>query len=65
MSRRRTLLGAVTLAAAAVALAFLVLPVAAIFLHVPPGELIHQLSNPVVTDALDRQRSRRPRSRRR
>ena len=35
-----------------VALAFLVLPVAAIFLRVPPGKLLHQLSSPVVTDAL-------------
>ena len=34
------------------ALAFLVLPVAAIFLRVPPGKLLHQLSSPVVTDAL-------------
>jgi molybdate transport system permease protein len=52
MNRRRALLGAVTLSAAAVALAFLVLPVAAIFLRVPPGKLLHQLTSPVVTDAL-------------
>jgi molybdate transport system permease protein len=52
MSLRRALLVAATLAAAAVALAFLVLPVAAIFLRVPPGRLLHQLSSPVVTDAL-------------
>ena len=52
MKRRRAVLRAVTLAAAAVALAFLVLPVAAIFLRVPPGKLLHQLTSPVVTDAL-------------
>ena len=52
MKRRRALLGALTLAAAVVALAFLVLPVAAIFLRVPPGKLLHQLTSPVVTDAL-------------
>ena len=49
---KRRLLGAVAVAAAAVALAFLVLPIAAIFLRVPPGELLHQLTTPVVTDAL-------------
>jgi molybdate transport system permease protein len=37
--------------AATVALAFLVLPVAALFLHTTPGHLAAQLSNPVVTDA--------------
>ena len=52
MSLRRAALGALTLAAAAVALAFLVLPIAAIFLRVPPGKLLHQLTSPVVTDAL-------------
>jgi molybdate transport system permease protein len=52
VKRRRALLGALVLGAAVVALAFLVLPVAAIFLRVPPGKLLHQLSNPVVTDAL-------------
>ena len=35
-----------------VALAFLVVPVVAIFVHVAPGRLIDQLSNPVVHDAL-------------
>jgi molybdate transport system permease protein len=41
------------LAAAAFAvLGFLVLPVIAIFTHVPPGRLLAQLSNPVVYDAL-------------
>ena len=43
---------AAVLAAAAVALAFLVLPVAAIFLRVPPGRLLHLLTQPIVTDAL-------------
>ena len=52
MKRRRALLGTLVLGAAGVALAFLVLPVAAIFLRVPPGELLHQLTTPVVTDAL-------------
>jgi molybdate transport system permease protein len=37
--------------AAFVALAFLVLPVLAIFLHTTPGHLLDQLSNPVATDA--------------
>ena len=49
---RRVLLGTAVAAAATAALAFLVLPVAAIFLRVPPGKLIHQLSSPLVTDAL-------------
>jgi molybdate transport system permease protein len=43
---------AVVYAMAAVALGFLVLPVAAIFLRVPPGQLLHQLGRPLVTDAL-------------
>ena len=38
--------------AASVALAFLLLPVVAIFVHTSPGRLIAQLSNPVVEDAL-------------
>jgi molybdate transport system permease protein len=49
---KRVLLRTMVFAAAAVALAFLVLPVAAIFLRVPPGGLLHQLTSPVVTDAL-------------
>jgi molybdate transport system permease protein len=49
---KRLLFRALVFAAAALALAFLVLPVAAIFLRVPPGRLLHQLSSPVVTDAL-------------
>ena len=52
MNRRRALLGALVLGAAAVAFAFLLLPVAAIFLRVAPGKLLHQLSSPIVTDAL-------------
>jgi molybdate transport system permease protein len=37
---------------ALVALAFLVLPIVAIFVHTSPGNLLDQLSNPVVRDAL-------------
>lgn len=49
---RRALLALAYFSATAIALAFLVLPIVAIFVHVPPGELIDQLSNPVVKDAL-------------
>jgi molybdate transport system permease protein len=49
---RKALLAFAYFAAATVALAFLVLPIVAIFFHVPPGRLIDQLSNPVVLDAL-------------
>jgi molybdate transport system permease protein len=35
-----------------VALGFLALPIVAIFVRVPPGRLIAQLGNPVVTDAI-------------
>jgi molybdate transport system permease protein len=49
---RRAFLGLVYFLAAGVTLAFLALPILAIFVHVPPGRLIDQLSNPVVTDAL-------------
>ena len=35
-----------------VTMTFLVLPVVAIFTHVPVGALLHQFSNPIVTDAL-------------
>jgi molybdate transport system permease protein len=38
--------------AASVALAFMPLPIAALFLRVPPGELFAQLGNPVAVDAL-------------
>jgi molybdate transport system permease protein len=49
---RRALLAAVVFAAPAVALAFLGLPVIAIFTRVSPGRLAAQLSSGVVTDAL-------------
>src|SRR6266576_2429472 len=49
---RRSLLAVLFLGASAVALLFLVLPVVAIFARVPPSRLLHQLSTPVVTDAL-------------
>jgi molybdate transport system permease protein len=39
-------------AALALTLAFLVLPVVAIFTHTPPGELISRLGDPAATDAL-------------
>lgn len=45
-------LGALYFTAIATAFAFMVLPVAAIFVHVPPGRMLHQLTTPVVTDAL-------------
>ena len=38
--------------AIAVAMTFMVLPVIAIFTHVPPSRLLHEFSNPIVTDAL-------------
>jgi molybdate transport system permease protein len=49
---KRWALAAATVTAAAAALFFLLLPIAAIFLRVPLGRLLHQLSTPVVTDAL-------------
>jgi molybdate transport system permease protein len=49
---RKPLLALLYFLATAMALAFLALPMLAIFVHVPPGRLIDQLSNPVVTDAL-------------
>ena len=48
---KRLLLAAALALAATVALVFLVLPVAALFLHTTPGRLAGQLSSPVVTDA--------------
>jgi molybdate transport system permease protein len=48
----RALLAVLFFAAVAIALAFLVLPVVAIFTHVGPAKLIDQLSNDVVHDAL-------------
>jgi len=49
---RRALLAGLVFAACFVALAFLALPIVAIFTHVSPGRLAAQLANPVVTDAL-------------
>jgi molybdate transport system permease protein len=49
---RRVLAGAAVFGAAAVAFAFLLLPLVGVFAHVPPGRLVSQLSNPVVTRAL-------------
>jgi molybdate transport system permease protein len=49
---RRFLAGAGVFAAAAVAFAFLLFPIVAIFSRVAPGRLVAQLSRPVVTDAL-------------
>jgi molybdate transport system permease protein len=49
---RRGLLALAYFSATSLALAFLVLPIVAIFVHVSPGRLIDQVSNPVVTDAL-------------
>jgi molybdate transport system permease protein len=49
--RRRLFTGALV-AATALALAFLLLPLLAIFLRVPPGELVSQLGNDVVLDAI-------------
>jgi molybdate transport system permease protein len=48
----RRLFAALLAAATAVALAFLLLPVAAIFLRVPPGDLIGAVGNHVTRDAL-------------
>jgi molybdate transport system permease protein len=48
----RRLFAALLAAATAVALAFLLFPVAAIFLRVPPGDLIGALGNHVTRDAL-------------
>ncbi len=49
---RRVWLGVGAFLATAVTLGFLLLPVLAIFVHVTPGRLLHQFSNPVVDDAL-------------
>ena len=49
---RRPLVALAFFAACVVALSFLALPLVALFTHVPPGTLVHQLSNPVVGDAL-------------
>jgi molybdate transport system permease protein len=49
---RRALLAGLLFGVSAVTLGFLLLPLAALFTHQSPGDLVHQLSNPVVTDAL-------------
>ena len=49
---RRKALVVAYFAAAAIALAFLLLPIVAIFARTSPGHLLHQLSNPMVKDAL-------------
>jgi molybdate transport system permease protein len=48
---RRVLIAVTAGLAASVALAFLLLPIVALFVHTTPGRLISQLSNPVVKDA--------------
>jgi ABC-type sulfate transport system permease component len=50
-SARQTALVVAYVSAAVVALAFLLLPIVAIFAHSSPGQLLDQLSNPVVKDA--------------
>jgi molybdate transport system permease protein len=49
---RRAILATGFFVAALIALGFLLLPIVAIFAHTSPGNLVSQLSNPVVTDAL-------------
>jgi molybdate transport system permease protein len=49
---RRAILAAGFFVAALIALGFLLLPIVAIFADTSPGNLVSQLSNPVVTDAL-------------
>src|SRR2546427_3001523 len=49
---RRVLVAASVFAATFAPLGFLALPVVAVFARVPPGRLVAQLRNPVVTDAL-------------
>jgi molybdate transport system permease protein len=49
---RPRLFTAVLVLSASVALAFMLLPIAALFLRVTPGELFAQLANPVAVDAL-------------
>ena len=48
----RWLFGALYFLAIALTFAFIVLPVVAIFFHVPLTDLLHQMTNPVVIDAL-------------
>ena len=49
---RRILLALLLFAIVSVSLGFLLLPIVALFTRQPPSELVHQLSNPIVTDAL-------------
>jgi len=51
VSGRRTLLGVLLAVTAAVTLAFLALPVVALFVHTSPGRLVSQLSNQAAKDA--------------
>jgi molybdate transport system permease protein len=48
----RGLLGLLFFVAILLVFAFIALPIVGIFVHVPPGKLLDQLSNPLVTDAL-------------
>jgi molybdate transport system permease protein len=50
--RRNAVVGGLVLVASFVTLAFLALPVIAVFARVTPAKLVSQLGNPVVTDAL-------------
>src|SRR5664280_206745 len=50
---RRTAVTCLYVAAAVIALAFLVFPIVAIFAHTSPSRLVDQLSNPVVRDAFE------------
>jgi molybdate transport system permease protein len=50
--RSRALFSALLVLSLAVALAFLVLPLVAVFLRIPPGELFAQLGSDVAVDAL-------------
>jgi len=49
---KRAVSGLLVAAAAAIALGFLILPMLAIFLRVPPGRLLHLLTTSIVSDAL-------------
>lgn len=49
---RRILLALLLFAIVSVSLGFLLLPIVALFTRQPPSALVHQLSNPIVTDAL-------------
>ena len=48
----RRAFAAVAVVAATFSLAFLVVPVVALFVHVPPGDLLHALGTPAARDAL-------------